>query len=150
MEQANMKKLYLIRGLPGSGKSTLAKTIAAGIPTTAQIHFEADMYFVDETGLYRFDPTQLHRAHEWCLQSAGTALDQLGVAIVSNTFTTIRELHPYFTLAAAHSIVPTVILTENTWGNTHGVPEETLERMKARFVYDLSPLFNSPKEIETC
>ena len=109
------------------------------------------MYFVDRTtGSYNFDPTKVHRAHEWCLQSAGGALDQLDVAIVSNTFTTVRELRPYFTLAATYDIVPTVVLAENTWGNVHGVPEESLERMRNRFVYDLSPLLNPPKGNEPC
>ena len=54
-----MKELFLLRGLPGSGKSTLAKSIS-------EVHYEADMYFVDADGNYNFDATLLKDAHNWC------------------------------------------------------------------------------------
>ncbi len=142
------KQLFLIRGLPGSGKSTIAGRLENSFSTFGYIHYEADHYFVDDRGVYEFDPTKLHRAHQWCLEQTEAALREHGVAIVSNTFTTIRELRPYFDLAAAYGIVPTVLLAQNNWGNIHDVPEESLERMRQRFVYDLSPLFNNLKGIE--
>jgi tRNA uridine 5-carbamoylmethylation protein Kti12 len=45
-----MKTLILLRGLPGSGKTTLAKSLV----TKDYCHKEADMYFVDEFGNYKF------------------------------------------------------------------------------------------------
>ena len=53
------KILYIVRGIPGSGKSTFAKTLGGQ-------HFEADMYFIDESGNYKFDITEIKLAHEWC------------------------------------------------------------------------------------
>ena len=53
-----MKTLYLLRGLPSAGKSTLAKTMGA-------VNFEADMFFM-EGNEYKFDPTKLKQAHQWC------------------------------------------------------------------------------------
>jgi hypothetical protein len=29
-------------------------------------HKEADMYFIDENGKYKFDVTKLRDAHDWC------------------------------------------------------------------------------------
>jgi len=43
-----MKELFLLRGLPGAGKSTLAKSIGP-------INIEADQYFIDSDGEYKFD-----------------------------------------------------------------------------------------------
>jgi hypothetical protein len=62
--------------------------------------------------------------------------------VVSNTFTTIKEMRPYFDLAKEFDIVPTVMVVQNEWGNVHNVPEETLAKMKARFQFDISELFN--------
>ena len=47
-----MKQLILLRGLPGSGKSTLAKLL---VGDKDYCHKEADMYFVDREGNYKFD-----------------------------------------------------------------------------------------------
>jgi len=52
-------KLTLIRGLPGSGKSTLARKLDA-------IHIEADQFFIQQNGVYLFNPKKLKAAHEWC------------------------------------------------------------------------------------
>ena len=53
------KVLYIVRGIPGSGKSTFAKTLGGQ-------HYEADMYFIDEEGNYKFDGTKIKDAHKWC------------------------------------------------------------------------------------
>lgn len=58
-----MKELFLLRGLPGAGKSSLAKSLGAG---SGSMHLEADMYFIDSKGKYKFDATQLKQAHAWC------------------------------------------------------------------------------------
>lgn len=129
-----MPKLFLIRGMPGSGKSTLAKFLAKN-------HFEADQYFYSFDGNYEFDATKLFAAHMWC-QNRTRDILLLGYDVaVSNTFTTNKELKPYFDIAAEIGIVPTVILCQNQFDNIHDVPQETLDRMKQRFTYDISSLF---------
>ena len=62
-----MAKITLIRGLPGSGKSTLAKKLANERKCS---HVEADMYCLDESGVYIFDPNNIKWAHEACQNRA--------------------------------------------------------------------------------
>ncbi len=132
-------KLVLVRGLPGSGKSTIAKNL-----TGWYHHLETDMFWMKD-GEYNFDVNRLHEAHMWC-QNETRRLMTVGFSpVVSNTFTTKKELKPYFEIAKEFGIVPTVILCQNDWGNIHNVPEETLERMKARFAYDISDMYSELK-----
>lgn len=133
-----MSSLILIRGLPGSGKSTLAKMIKA--ESSAVAHLEADMYFM-VGGEYMFDASKLRFAHEWCQHKTREFLQGDWTVIVSNTFTTVKELRPYFDIAKEVGIVPTVILAQNQFKNLHNVPEESLRKMRDRFQYDLSELF---------
>ena len=136
-----MADLILIRGIPGSGKSTKAKELIKQIP--GAIHVEADMYFVNADGEYNFDAARLGDAHRWCQETAAAALSIGQTAIVSNTFTTIKELRPYFEMC--NSILGTYPLVHTCTGNyqnVHGVPAEKLEQMRARFAWDISELFN--------
>lgn len=128
------KMLYLVRGCPGSGKSTLAKTISP-------IIVEADQYFIDGEGNYKFDGSKIKLAHEYCraqteawMQTKG---DQVNVdkIVVSNTFTQEWEMEPYFEMAKRHGYKVFSIVVENRHGGTniHEVPEEKLEQMRNRF-----------------
>lgn len=131
MNVTKMSKLYIIRGLPGSGKSTLAKAfIYAGI---ADEHYEADMYFMVDNK-YVFDPTKLSKAHKWCLNKVLAALLDGKNVVVSNTFSTKKEVRPYTILGFEYEIFE---CTEN-YGSIHNVPQETIDRMKARWGNDLS------------
>jgi predicted kinase len=133
------KKLFLIRGLPGSGKSTLARQLAE---CHIMLHFEADQFFSDDSGNYNFDASKLGFAHANCQQNADIGLTNNISVVVSNTFTTLKELRPYFEIAKKHDIVPTVIHCQNQFKNVHDVPQEALDRMKSRFQHDISPLFH--------
>jgi len=137
-----MAELIIIRGLPGSGKSTLAKQIMRSRWPTLTFHFEADMFHYDEKGNYNWNPGRLKEAHEWCRNSCAETLAAGRVVIVSNTFTTEKELRPYFEMAKGFGIVPIVYHSENQFGNIHNVPDEAIERMKARWCNDLTNLFN--------
>jgi predicted kinase len=127
----NMNKtLILLRGLPGSGKSTVAKLFPKAP------HYEADMYFMDAEGNYKFEPRLLKVAHNWCaIQTQKAMVDEYPVIVVSNTFTQKWEMDTYYDLADMHGYRVTSLIVENRHGgeNIHGVPTDKLEIMKNRF-----------------
>ena len=121
------KELILLRGLPGSGKSTLAKLIC-------NQHVEADMFFMED-GEYKFDPTKLKRAHEWCQNRVRVWMMSGYNVVVSNTFTQEWEMEAYYKLAEQYGYRVHSIVVENRHEgvNQHGVPVDKLEQMKNRF-----------------
>lgn len=124
------KELFLVRGLPGSGKSTLAKALGG-------VHLEADMYFTDpQTGEYKFDPSKIKSAHEWCRDMTEMNMKSGRERIVvSNTFTQDWEMEPYFDLSKNHGYRVYSLISENRHGgtNVHGVPPDKLNLMRSRF-----------------
>ncbi len=134
-----MKNAYIIRGLPGSGKSTLAETLT-GYPNAV---CSADAYFVSFSGQYFFDPLKLQDAHEACrdkwfvLTFAGTP----NIA-VANTFSTKWEWESY-KIRAEHMGYRVIVIDLFDGGglsdvelmkrNVHGVPRETIAKMRARW-----------------
>jgi predicted kinase len=121
---------YLIRGLPGSGKSTLAKSLAP-------YHtYEADDYFTDCNGKYNYDASKIGEAHKDCQENVkyDMTIANAEVICVSNTFSKRWELQPYIKLAQEFGYrITEITLTGDTYGNIHNVPEEVIERMKARW-----------------
>lgn len=126
------KVLYLIRGLPGSGKSTFARGMASALGAP---HFEADMYHMVD-GVYMWSANKVAEAHAWCQAETQNAMiaGYLDV-IVSNTFTTEKELKPYLQLANMLGYRIVSLIVENRHGNEsiHNVPEETMQKMQSRF-----------------
>ena len=136
-----MSNLYLIRGLPGSGKSTFAQELATSLDAC---HHEADHFFQYRRGPsetivwteeYAFDATKLHEAHCACKGWTGDCMEEGCDIVVSNTFTTEKELKPYLEMAAKFGYRVTTLIVENRHGNSsiHGVPEETMTKMRDRF-----------------
>jgi predicted kinase len=123
-----MSSLVLVRGLPGSGKSTFAQCLAA----TGFAHYEADMYFVRD-GVYAYDPSQRAAAHEWCQKLAMRALAAGENVVVSNTFTQRWEMEPYRKFAEERGIPVHIVHMTGNFGSIHNVPDEAIERMKARW-----------------
>jgi predicted kinase len=128
------KKLILVRGVPGSGKSTFSSFI------TSDYHVEADMYFMNPDGEYKFEVEKLADAHQWCHDSVEEKMVHLArrefsTIVISNTFTREWEMEAYFQLAKAYGYEVFTVVVENRHGgkNTHGCPEETVEAMRARF-----------------
>ena len=121
--------LYIVRGLPGSGKSTLAKRLLN--QGQVQQHWEADMYFTQETGVYKFDPTKLSEAHSWCQSQVKKALEGGHSVVVSNTFVKHWEMRFYKELAKNLQVNVQELVCEGNYRNIHGVPEAIVERMRS-------------------
>uniref|UniRef100_A0AAU6VZ65 Polynucleotide kinase n=2 Tax=unclassified bacterial viruses TaxID=12333 RepID=A0AAU6VZ65_9VIRU len=132
-----MSHLYLIRGLPGSGKSTFAETLKDALDVLD--YYEADdLFYIRRNGVevYEFDADKLYEAHKYCQGVAERCMSNGDAnVIVSNTFTTERELKPYLELAEKYGYRVTSLVVENRHGNAsiHGVPEETMTKMRNRF-----------------
>lgn len=132
-----MKTLILLRGLPGAGKSTFANLI-----WNEYLICEADKFFYDKEGNYKFDATKLREAHEWCRNNVeiymkdNQAIPQFYPQIVvSNTLTQEWEMEPYFELAKKYGYRVVSLIVENRHGSTniHNCPQETIDKMEARF-----------------
>ena len=130
-----MSTLYLIRGLPGVGKSTLADSLHVQ-------HVETDMFFILD-GVYRFFPSKIKEAHEWCQARTRQMLADGDVA-VSNTFTRRWEMAPYYQMATdgCLRVPPRVVeITVNVMATNeelaartiHSVPVDTIRAMRERW-----------------
>ena len=127
------KELYILRGLPGSGKSTKAESLGG-------YHIEADMYFTENDGEYNFDPKNLPTAHQWCQSMVGEWMNEdVERIVVSNTSTQKWEIEPYMSMAEEYGYTVFSLIVENRHGgdNIHGVPSESIDRMKNRFEVQL-------------
>jgi predicted kinase len=131
------KVLVLVRGIPGSGKSTFANLVWNNYAIC-----EADKFFHDKEGNYNFDASKLKQAHEWCQNEVETKMKDnqnnpqfYPEIAVSNTFTQEWEMQAYFDLAKKYDYRVFSIIVENRHGSTnvHGVPADTLKKMKDRF-----------------
>jgi predicted kinase len=131
------KVLVLVRGIPGSGKSTFANLVWNNYAIC-----EADKFFHDKEGNYNFDASKLKQAHEWCQNEVETKMKDnqnnpqfYPEIAVSNTFTQEWEMQAYFDLAKKYDYRVFSIIVENRHGSTnvHGVPDDTLKKMKDRF-----------------
>ena len=118
--------LYLIRGVPGSGKTTYAKTL--GIAD----HYEADMWFEANGG---YNPAKIKHAHEWCRRMATEAMDAGRPCVVSNTFTRLWEMEYYQAVAKRLGYEVHEVVMRGEWPNVHGVPDDKVRQMRARFEY---------------
>ena len=92
-------------------------------------HLEADMFF-EIGGIYRYDVTRIKNAHAWCQHMTRQALARGENVVVSNTFTTLCEMERYFAMATG---AIRVIEAKEKFGNVHGEPAESVDRMAARW-----------------
>jgi len=129
-----MKRLVVYRGLPGSGKSTSAKKLQESLIQQGETvaYYEADMYWIGEDGQYHFDHKRLGDAHTWCQDKVREALRNCTTVIVANTNLTKWEMDIWKEIADEANVKMEVFHMKTMYGNIHGVPEETLEKMKAK------------------
>lgn len=131
-----MKKLIVFRGLPGSGKSTKAKKLQESLIKLGNTvaYYEADMYWMNENGEYCFDPKRVGDAHVWCRNKVREAFKNCDVVIVANTNLTKREMDIWEQIAISEKAKMEVFHMKNNFGSIHGVPESTIEKMRAKEV----------------
>lgn len=125
--------LVIIRGLPGSGKTTMATEL---FPEYEK--YEADDYFykVDACNYryeYVFDASKLRQAHATCLANVTDAIEDGANVVVSNTFTTLKELQPYIDAAKANNYRVFIIEANGVFKFVHNVPDETIMKMEKRW-----------------
>lgn len=129
------KTLVLLRGLPGAGKSTFANYI-----WESKTVFEADKYFYDDKGNYKWDGNLLDQAHRWCQEGVENAMiENYGEIVVSNTLTMNKDIEPYMELAKKYGYHVVSLIVENRHGNEseHNVPKESMRKMRSRFEIQL-------------
>ncbi|PKG38111.1 ATP-binding protein [Psychromonas sp. Urea-02u-13] len=114
--------LTLIRGLPGSGKSTLASKMGIA-------HLEADMFFVDEAGVYTFQPQLIQKAHQWCQSQCELLLQQKQSVVVSNTFVKHWEMQVYQAFAKQYNAKLVITTCTGKYQSIHDIPDATLAKM---------------------
>lgn len=142
----NKPKLYIMRGLPGSGKTTLASSLEGAV------RLSTDQYWERPDGRYDFNPSLLSDAHEWAkvrakgLMSIGRHKFDLNLPscdlIIDNTNIKVEHMRPYLELAEQYGYEPVTLQPMTPWAweveecakrNIHGVPLETIQRMKDQF-----------------
>lgn len=126
-----MATLYIVRGVSGAGKSTFAQVLASSLGIN---FYEADQFAYDEEGNYNFDVSKLGFYHSACQHAVLSELANGWDVIVSNTFTTEKELAPYLAIAKELDCKVTSLVVENRHGNEsiHDVPYTTLVRQEQR------------------
>lgn len=135
MNIQNLPRAIILRGLPGSGKTTIGNILQM---TGEYCLFEADMYFYKYDSksrrlVYHFDASKLKDVHEWCLHKTIDVLKSGHRVVVSNTFTRMWELEPYLKAFAELGVTPTVLHAESVFQSIHGVPQEKIAAMAARW-----------------
>jgi predicted kinase len=129
-----MPKLIVFRGIPGSGKTTAAREMLRMYVSEGKIAclYESDMYFMTDTGEYRFDGHLLPTAHAWCRNMVREALGNCDVVLVANTNLSVSEMQAWKDVADEYGAELVVYHMLNDFGSVHGVPPGTIAKMKSR------------------
>jgi 2',3'-cyclic-nucleotide 3'-phosphodiesterase/NEDD4-binding protein 2 len=123
--------LILIRHVSGAGSSTLANSIKeiCDIGRVRCVVAAADQYF-EKDGEYKWNPAELFQAHSECQKKVANAMFfKVPVVIVTNTFTSQKDMDAYIQFAEEYHYRLVSFVLENRHGNKdiHNVPEKTLQ-----------------------
>jgi len=134
----NKPFVLIVRGLPGSGKTTMADALVNMAPDKV-VRLEADDFFINDRGEYQYDPTLIGHAHNECRQRFLKAIDKRKNIIISNTSVKYWEWGEYKAIAEKNDYIVHVIVKENHHDGmtTHGVPIQTVMKMKNNFTVNL-------------
>ncbi len=127
------RDLYIVRGIPGSGKTTFAESLSRAVCT-------ADDYHTDRDRNYNWKGENVGKSHEWCQRKCAKFMKRgISPVVVANTSSTEKEFKPYYDMAKRYGYRVFSVIVENRHGgkDSHGVPVETLEKMKNRFEIEL-------------
>lgn len=137
--KANIKKLYIMRGLPGSGKSTKAQELGQ-----SGVIYGSDEYFMKD-GEYIFDQDKLKDAHKWNLDRVIEAMGKGTSPIVAdNTNVSNHDMKPYVESALENGYEIEFVEADTPWKfdvkeltkrNTHEVPADAIQGMLDRWDY---------------
>ena len=141
-----MYRLILVRGISGSGKTRLGRMLLNVGAPLGKCFFAADDFFLDEDGIYNFNPRKLPAAHSWCQEQAGNSMRNrlAATVVVHNTFTQRWEMEPYLRMAEEHGYEVSVVSLydggctdeELATRNQHGVDATGISNMRERWEHD--------------
>lgn len=146
--------VVIMRGPPGSGKSKYAQELLqySGVHPNARAVVSAEQFFLRD-GVYVWNPLQLQQAHRQCFAQFVRALEaHATLIVVDNTNIRLAEITPYARLAEAKFYTVQIIRIACPKDiafprNSHGVQEETYDRMSAT----IEPLtYGLTERIVTC
>lgn len=139
----------LTRGIPGCGKSTWANEFVCRYKRSdskrSAIVLSTDDHFVDAEGVYRFNASELGKAHAMCFARFCQALRGHEVVVVANTFTQSWELESYRWYSNAvgarlyvKEFIPSTIGQAVMWAerNIHGVTKDIIGKMLLSYESD--------------
>ena len=129
--------LIIVRGIAGSGKTTFVKKT---FPEAA--HYEADMFF-EQKGEYKFDASKLKEAHNWCRKRVYECIRNKKLVVVSNSFTRAWEVYSYINYALLKGVPILLIELTTFYGSVHSVPQEVIDKQKARFISNIDIIKSS-------
>lgn len=114
----------------------LVATGELGLEIIRRIGFdEADQFFTDSQGVYRYDITKRAEAHANCLIWTRKAMVGGRPVVVANTFVRHKEMHPYYELASELDYRLQVIICQALFDSIHQVPHEVIAIMRREFEY---------------
>lgn len=131
------KILWFVRGVSGAGKSTVARVLREQLPFGCGTEAD-DFRYID--GEYAWDKVPNYIAHRKCYDQAKTyMIDGRQNVVVSNTSTMKRDVKKYKKLAeeSGYQFISIVVENYHETGNTHGVPEETLQEMEMCLLHSI-------------
>ncbi|XP_015279681.1 PREDICTED: NEDD4-binding protein 2-like 1 [Gekko japonicus] len=109
--------------------------------------FSTDDYFTED-GTYIFDPDCLEDAHRWNQKRARKAMKNgKSPVIIDNTNIHAWEMKPYVIMALENNYEVIFREPDTRWKfnvreltrhNSHGVPRETIKRMKEQYEHDVT------------